>query len=210
MPDRPIILAPWQVRAALDGWLSLVVVPLKPQPEPGERARLYQTAEVDWQIYKGVQVNGSYKLPFAPGDRLIVKEKYSTHIRIHDPYYLLPDYHDAAMGVWYWADGNPHYGDWVTPRSPVTMPRRFSRLWLAIDGVEVRRVGEIDGTKGEFRAAGCDGVGAIDEETWNYYRSQSPKAQFIERWRARYPRLPFETTWATFGRVTVHRGNIDA
>lgn len=116
------------------------------------------------------------RCPFgAPGDRLWVREKFSYHVRITDPDYLPPDYPEQAMGVWYWADGNPDWGDWKRPSSSSQMPRWASRLTLEVLNVRVVRVQDI--TNDEVFAEGItpfEGVHSHQSaEAWDpiyYYR----------------------------------------
>ena len=109
MKEHPILFTGEMVRAILDG-------------------RKTQTR----------RVMKSERCPYGvPGDRLWVRETFSTHMRITDPYYLPPDYPDEAMGAWYWADGQPDCGDWIKPKPSIFMPRWASRITLEV--VAVRR-----------------------------------------------------------------------
>lgn len=72
--------------------------------------------------------------PIEVGDRLWVRESFS---------------YDSLEGVvrhmpcWYWADGNPTYGDWTKPKPSIFLPRWASRLTLEVTGVKVERLQDI-------------------------------------------------------------------
>ena len=41
---------------------------------------------------------------------------------------------------WYWADGEPEWGDWTRPQSGAVMPRAASRITLEITGIRVEKL----------------------------------------------------------------------
>jgi hypothetical protein len=45
---------------------------------------------------------------------------------------------------WYWADGDPEWGDWTRPQSGAVMPRDASRITLEVTGVRVERLQSAD------------------------------------------------------------------
>lgn len=45
---------------------------------------------------------------------------------------------------WYWADGDPEWGDWTRPQSGAVMPRDASRISLEITGIRVERLQDAD------------------------------------------------------------------
>lgn len=56
--------------------------------------------------------------------------------------------------IWYWADGNPEFGDWESPRPSIHMPRYASRLLLEVTEVRIERLHSI--TEQDARAEGVE------------------------------------------------------
>jgi len=81
------------------------------------------------------------KCPYAPGDRLWVRECFSfEHCYMGiKPVEVIP----YSSDVWYWADGNPSFGDWTKPKSSLFMPRWASRLTLEAVSVRAERLHDI-------------------------------------------------------------------
>lgn len=78
------------------------------------------------------------RLPYAVGDRLWVREKWSADSR----YAGLP-VRDVGGPIWYWADGEPPC-DVTLPFPSIFMPRWASRLTLEVTDVRIQRLQEID------------------------------------------------------------------
>ncbi|MGE4957243.1 hypothetical protein AB8894_23295, partial [Yersinia enterocolitica] len=97
----------------------------------------------------------SYYLEFCPlgkpGDQLWVRECFSD---LEDFDFFNPSVPDVIPGYWYWADGNPEWGNWTKPKPSIHMPRRASRINLLITGVRVERLQAI--TLGDIcKEIGC-------------------------------------------------------
>jgi len=167
MTDRPTILPPTIIRAALDGRVSRVVVPVKPALGP----------EASWHKWEGEcwRANGllgDIPIPWrskilycpfgGPGDRLYVRESYdivddpAAYDPKNDGPRLKSDYqysdvvkrgpNNERWVVDYKADVNTRIMDLHGGRrwkSPATMPRWAARLWFAIRDVSVVRVGDV-------------------------------------------------------------------
>ena len=147
------------MRAWLEGRKTVTRRLMKPQPKdhhhwdtlPGYEFEHKMMDCIDglhckfWHYIPGRFIDGEQwiRSPYSPGETVFIAERYSTHVRIENPYYLPPDYPDEAMGIHYWADGNPIYGDWETPKSPVTMPEWASRSKAIIKSIRPERVREI-------------------------------------------------------------------
>lgn len=87
-------------------------------------------------------------VPYAPGDRLWVRE---TWCEVNDieyggerwiDYRATPRYDDAHPAGWHEAPDDPGALRW---RSPIHMPRRASRITLDVTEVRVQRLQEISG-----------------------------------------------------------------
>ena len=113
-------------------------------------------------------------LTYAPGDILWVRESFSTH---QDPYHLPPYDYDATIGAcWYWADGNPKYGDWVRPKPSIHMPRWASRITLEVTEVRVQRLQEISEEDAEAEGIEDQKTGGL-APLWRMY-GPAPKLAF--------------------------------
>ncbi|ENR1383078.1 hypothetical protein ACETT8_004488 [Yersinia enterocolitica] len=106
----------------------------------------------------------SYYLEFCPlgkpGDQLWVRECFSD---LEDFDFFNPSVPDVISGYWYWADGNPEWGNWTKPKPSIHMPRWASRINLLITGVRVERLNDISDV--DAAAEGCaygKGNGEID------------------------------------------------
>jgi hypothetical protein len=138
-------------------------------------------------------------LPYAPGDRLYVREAFSYDTLDVDRDYTLPP--------WYWADGNPEAGDWSKPKPSIHMPRIYSRLTLTVTDVRVQRVAEITGIDAKAEGVsvpahlpqdGADLAWARREfrALWNSLHTKPG-----ERWE--------DNPWVCAVSFTVRHGNID-
>jgi hypothetical protein len=162
--EHPIILRDWQVRAVLDGRMTTVRTPIKPQPPAGlEVLRKLEHARTGDHGILFTDRNGelsgckawSYYFPSRVGDRLWVRECWQSA---------------AAMNICNRADDYIVYRatdpDWSTYdgwrwRSSATMPRKFSRIDLEVTAVRVERLQEIsetDAASEGFRRPGKDGA----------------------------------------------------
>lgn len=182
MTSRPLTLRPWQIAALQQNRLSLIVLPLKPQPADGARIALPKEwdsgrandampAFATWgprQGYTLIKEPGrlvyAKKLPFAPGERLWVRESHFI-----DKDRTLGIVND--QGVAYRADWSS--GVALRWRSPVTMPRWASRFTLTVTGVAVKRLQEVTeeardaGFRGNASGPwGCEGLMQDFEEQW--------------------------------------------
>ena len=133
MKERPIIFQPESVRAILGGRKTQTRRVVKyevrgPHPPP-----------VTWHFYKngifmgvyssGMERSGALALcPFGkPGDRLWVREPWG--MGAHGPLYKEADSGDGTV--------------FMAWKSPIFMPRRFSRVVLEIAAVRVERIQDL-------------------------------------------------------------------
>jgi hypothetical protein len=94
---------------------------------------------------KGI-VDYHFTAPIAVGDRLWAREEFSGPHRFK-PKVNPPATWPVGTDVWYWADGNPDFGDWTRPKPAMHMPRWMSRITLFVTDVRIQRlrsISEID------------------------------------------------------------------
>ena len=130
MKERPILFSAPMVRALLDGRKTQTRRAVKGEP-------------LRWLNEAGftpgfVADPGNCLCPYgAPGDRLWVRETFSGPWGCET---LRPRHWPEGEPIWFWADGNPEWGDWTRPRPSIHMPRWASRLTLRITEVRVQRL----------------------------------------------------------------------
>lgn len=122
MSERPINLRAWEVRAWLDGRLSQIRRPVKPQPN---------------RYWLDERERAEMVCPFgAPGDVLWGREAWRLCAEADA---TPPRGTDAAYRVWYEADA-PHQPGAGKLRPSVHMPRWACRIRWRIKSVRVERV----------------------------------------------------------------------
>lgn len=226
MTDHPLDLRPHEVRAALDGRLSLIVRPLEPQPvnattwtldmhEGQERCRVF------WYRPDGYRAQPMFSpLPFALGDRLWCREafrltdggEYECVVYESDE----KDVKDHERGIERiqrecglsdeWAETH------LRKRSADEMPNWASRLTLTVSDVAVKRVQEITNAEAVFQ-----GIERLYEPNgFRDYSSDDPAARlamrpsFVSQWNAAHGLDAWDRNlWCAFCSVTIHPTNID-
>lgn len=135
MKERGMIFNEHQVRALLDGSMTQVRWMIKPQPDEDGLVKVTDGPWVDTS-------ERVYQCPFgAVGDRLYVREPFS---RLDSFNYFDPAVPHEVPDFWYWADGEPTWGDWTRPQFGAVMPRDASRIALEITSVRVERLQAAD------------------------------------------------------------------
>lgn len=201
MTDRPIIFSAPMVRALLDCRKTQTRRVLKPQPsKPWGSA--FQDGQRWWTGDSlTAEVIEEWKLPFATGDRLYVREAFS--------YERLDTDRNGFMPPWYWADGNPKSGDFMRPKPSIHMPRWASRLTLTVTDVRVQRLQEIseadaaaEGLVSAYEGWATDTGGSHWGDTAvNSYRVLWNDLHGPDAWDA--------NPWVAAITFSVHRANID-
>lgn len=188
--ERPIIFSAAMVRAILEGRKTQTRRIIKPQPieASGIKVEHFHPAIIDrlGDLQPGPEIFGAYtddgewgvKCPYGqPGDGLWVREAFSGE------YYLSkfsPSEWISSL-IWYWADGNPHDGDWTKPKPSIHMPRWASRIFLEVVSVRVERLRDIseadamaEGIQmhrdGDFPIFTTDGKDCWGSTAWSSYR----------------------------------------
>ncbi len=198
MKARPILFSGPMVRALLDGRKTQTRRVLKGTTEyrgPYNPAYL--------EVHK--RSDGWADIcPFGKaGDLLWVREGFS--------YDRLDVDRDGILSPWYWADGNPEYGDWTKPKPSIHMPRWASRLTLELTGIRVERLWDcsesdalaegVDITLPMFDAAAYDNAGMNGSVYREQYRTVWESINGPGSWDAN-PRV-----WVL--KFKVHRRNVD-
>lgn len=200
MTDKPIIFSGPMVRALLDWRKTQTRRVLKPQPH----GTLVSVSRDKWMSEEPSEATGGMRqvdpwrpLPYAPGDRLWVREAW----RVGSNYDHLPprDLPDTRI-VYAATDG---YSS--RPRPSIHMPRRFSRLTLTVTDVLVQRLQEI--SEEDARAEGVEATRVTEAEIL-------AAPSFIPIFRGLWNSLHGPDAWAANPWVcaisfTVEKRNID-
>lgn len=143
MKERGMIFNEYQVRALLDGSMTQARRPYNWKRQPA-----MEMAERDngslWPWAEDCENGGDiwFQCPFGEvGDRLYVKEPFS---RLDSFNFFDPAVPREVPDFWYWADGEPAWGDWTRPQSGAVMPRDASRITLEVTGIRVERLQAAD------------------------------------------------------------------
>ena len=183
MIERPILFSAPMVRAILEGRKT----------QTRRVAKLTDTGRVkavgspkNWHVDDPA---ATLACPYGqPGDQLWVRESFSFHEAPSDPYFLPPGAPGEALGIHYWADGNPERGNWDKPKPSIYMPRRASRISLELTGVRIERLHAI--TEADARAEGVETDELMEFLDWAH--SVAPRGVSCE-----FPTLrsEFEKLW---------------
>ena len=146
MKERPLLFSAPMVRAVLEGRKTVTrrtrgLDRINEAPDAWE----YYGPGIDaFHLFRnqGGEIIG-IKSPYGvAGDRLWCRECFSFEHRYTGvkPRDVVADSSD----VWYWADGNPEFGDWTKPKPSLFMPRWASRLTLEVVSVRPERLHDMD------------------------------------------------------------------
>lgn len=153
MTDHPYIAQPWQVRAALEDRLSLIIEPVPVQPSKDQEFGSVLSDRVNF-TNKATGSCFPVPLPFTVGDRLWCREKWAQCRRHEEGPAFHPHYAaDGEVTLYNEATDDRKLLEWWPPTS---MPRWASRLTLTVTGVEVRRLWDV--TDKEAYEAGAQPV----------------------------------------------------
>ncbi|EOD1046775.1 hypothetical protein ACJET8_005350 [Citrobacter farmeri] len=145
MTERGMIFNEYQVRALLDGSMTQTRRIMKPQPADDIARGVFPNPDVIGWISSLSHKHGRTTAHFCPfgavGDRLYVRETFS---RLDSFNFFDPAVPHEVQDFWYWADGDPEWGDWTRPQSGAVMPRAASRITLEITGIRVGRLQAAD------------------------------------------------------------------
>lgn len=126
MADRPIIFSRPMIHALLAGRKTQTRRVLKPQPPSGCACiEPHSTFPNEWVPYCGGDPQHSIAVPYAAGDRLWVRETWNEYPEGVDFAADLAEVSLKQAGPW---------------RSPIHLPRAYSRLTLTVTQVRVERL----------------------------------------------------------------------
>ncbi len=190
MKERPIPFSAPMVRALLAGTKTqtrrAVKLPSNLHPDFGGRAPLMLALDdegIDLYLHSRV-LHKAVRCPYGhPGDRLWVREAWTTH-KFMD---AIPPRDLQTISIAYVADGKIETGKY---RQGFHMPRRYSRITLEVTGVRVERlqaISEADAiAEGVDRFPGCrrdddtaafNRIGPVDNDSF-------PIARYAALWEA--------------------------
>ena len=226
MTDKPIIFSAPMVQALLAGRKSQTRRLLNPQPDlndaglwryppdsvcNGVDPKLWvkrfggfcQTDAEGLASFLLHPSNGRRLLPYAPGDRLYVREAFS--------YETLDVDRNGFMPPWYWADGNLVSGDFSRPKPSIHMPRWASRLTLPVTEVRVQRLQEISEADAVAEGVLRTASGHFDYHEHAEIRFTSAVGAYRDLWNSLHGPDAWATNpWVVAVSFTVQNGNIDA
>ena len=215
MTDRPIIFSAPMVRAMLEGRKTQTRRVLKPQPGVVDSGGL-PAALVALDGYAVPGRVQPRRVPYAPGDRLWVRETWRPH-------YL-------GDGVWnldvsYPADGerrticDGEFGDkdWNWPKAadrgnvtPLHMPRWASRLTLTVTEVRVQRLQDISAKDSIAEGAHCRTCEAMGQSACHGRGCFASIDAYRCLWNSLHgPGAWDANPWVVALTFNVQRGNID-
>lgn len=225
MPDKPIIFSAPMVLALLDGRKTQTRRVLKPQPAPA-----LPIGGADFVVMPGERgswcwLNGwdgsiidRFRVPYAPGDRLYVREAWS---HAGAAVWTIADARRRGRGgVLYRADHEE--ADAAGPRvdakwwPSIHMPRGFSRLTLTVTEVRVQRLQEI--SEEDAMAEGIEPTEPDDPHPFGRWKDYcgvadyflAPENSFMSLWNSLYgPDAWAANPWVAAISFTVEKRNID-
>lgn len=169
MKERPILFSAPMVRAILGGTKTQTRRVCK-----GQRER---SSSADFQIGR---------CPYGlPGDRLWVRESWSTHTCFDD----VPPMHLTTRSLHYFADGDCQTG---RKRPSIHMPRWASRITLEVTGIRVERLNDISEedaiAEGVYKRIGDCALGNVVETPFGheaiYLSRGQAKMTYIQLWES--------------------------
>lgn len=211
MADKGVIFSASMVRALLDGRKTQTRRLIKPTGKPAGTGDIV----VSWPADSAERQGVTFRPPYAPGDRLYVREHWKTSASLD---HVAPRDLPRDCSILLLADNSvptkAFRPPWGRHRQGMHMPRWASRLWLEVTDVRVQRVAEM--TASDAVAEGIARFNPCDVETWRW----EPRGPF-----ASWPEGAFQMLWNSLHTkpgerwednpfvvavsFEVHHGNID-
>jgi hypothetical protein len=204
MTDKPMIFSAPMVRALLDGRKTQTRRVLKPQPFMREGFdSVFVGAPFGPLAYAGMLPSGNGCVcspPYAPGDRLWVREAWGLGLSDHGD---CPRYKATMDYMCGDKIKSPHEGPFKW-RSPIHMPRRFSRLTLTVTDVRVQRLQDIS-------VVDVFAEGVVPADLPHGERIGTERGFFADLWNSIHGPAAWDANpWCCAVSFSVHRRNIDA
>ncbi|EOY2410305.1 ASCH domain-containing protein [Yersinia enterocolitica] len=186
MNEKPILFNAEMVNAILSGRKTQTrrIMGNQPAGQDLEAVHVRHNDDFNFQWYGNLGESSYFPCPLGkPGDQLWVRECFSD---LEDFDFFNPSVPDVIPGYWYWADGNPEWGNWTKPKPSIHMPRWASRINLMITGVRVERLQDIS-----EQDAMAEGVSANEHSPARYvfgslwqsiYGADNPKSWQANPW----------------------------
>lgn len=211
MADIPIIFSAPMVRALLEGRKTQTRRILGKRSSPRSPNIFDGTWTDDYVLDPG---NASWRercVPYAPGDRLYVREAWQSNglnwgKKPRDMRHGLGPVHYAATDAGEW---KTYWGNW---KPSIHMPRWASRLTLTVTDVRVQRLQEI--SEEEAEAEGCEASGwrptYANPDNAGCEQSTSARDAFCDLWNKLHGHDAWDANpWVVALTFTVQHGNID-
>lgn len=206
MADKPIIFSGAMIKALLDGRKTQTRRVLGNSGPGRGRSNIF-SAQIGWSdSYVLDPGNANWRerdTPYAPGDRLWVRECWRTASAYDD---LSPSQMGGEEPIRYEADQAWQTWGWGRPhstgrhRAARHMPRWASRLTLIVTEVRVQRLQEI--SRGDAMEEGCPFANMAD--------GPNPRDWYRDIWNSIHgPDAWDANPWVAAISFTAHRCNID-
>ena len=209
MADKPIIFSAPMVRALMD-WRKTQTRRLMPHQETLKVA--YSPIVSGIRIFNYAGEEEISRPPYAPGDRLWVREAFIG------PYaYEVNEYPPRDWGnkpIWFPADGpvpDKFAGQfWHRARPSIHMPRWASRLTLTVTDVRVQRLQEISAADSIAEGVQCGTCEFMNTSACNGRGCFASIAAFQALWNSLHgPHAWDANPWVAAYSFAVQHGNID-
>lgn len=220
MSDKPIIFSAPMIRALLEGRKTQTRRILKPQPFPvgGQFYRPFpRTDPRQWHSVSaaGLTVN-IQTVPYAPGDRLWVREAHYLTDDGDEAYAVFAEDQDgvsahlAEMQTLMASYPDNDWSSHLRLRPSIHMPRWASRLTLIVTDVRVQRLQEITAADTIAEGVQCRTCEATNQSACSGLGCFASMDAFAALWNSIHgPGAWDANPWVCVISFTVQHGNID-
>lgn len=228
MADRGILFSAAMVRALLDGRKTQtrrLASFVKDQPDGFYHCRGNGGGMVGMDFVQVRELGVDYA-PYAPGDRLWVREAWRTQKAVDE---LKPSQMTGLGRVWYEADTRDNCDQHGRLRPGMFMPRWASRLWLTVTDVRIQRLQDISEadaiaegivSRTVITGVNCNGRTHSEETATLYFNGTEPYdfigheyasdayADLWDRLNMKAGTRWQDNPWVFTTTFTVHHGNL--